>query len=477
MLAALCRTASLIGGRAAQIVVLLLALTCTGIWDDFLPGSLDHDNVQLALTAWMIAFLVESRGNPRAAVYAALVAALSLAIGIETLPYVAVAAACMAALWAWNGYDWEKQAHGFGGAFALAGAGFLAVVATPYRFGVACDTYSGFYAALAVAGGAGLLAATYLSLQTRQTRALFVGLLFFALVALAAALNAACLRGPYGEVDSRLVPIWLSRVYEAQSAFSFAKIATSQFVFGYVYALGGLLAAIGLLLARRDSMAFLLCAFIAAGMAVSTWEFRAYTFPIVASLPCIAWLVARVFGHPRTRGFIAPLAGTLALLFSTGAAFAIVGGTIVESAARVSARIGDFQAQLNCAAPRAMRLFASLPPGRVMAFVDQGPAVLADTRNSVVAGPYHRNAAGILDDYTLFAGKPGAAIAILRTRGIDYVMVCRAAHDWAFYRRHAAPGALISLLAANTPPVWLRLIAQDSADRVALYAVNKRVLP
>src|SRR5579885_345359 len=479
LLAALYRTASVIGGRSAGVVVLLLALTCTGIWDDFSPGSLDHHNVQLALAAWMIAFLVESRGNPRAAVYAGLVAALSLAIGIEALPFVAVAAACMAAFWSWHGGAWKQQARGFGGAFAAAGAGFLAVVATPYRFGVACDTYSGFYAALAVAGGAGLFATTHLPLQTRRGRALFIAVLCLALVALGAALNPACLRGPYGEVDPRLVPIWLSRVYEAQSALGFARIAASQFVFGYVYAVGGLLAAaVFLFVSRRaPAAAAMLCAFSTAGVAVATWEFRAYTFPIVASLPCIAWLVASVFRHPRMRGLLGPLAGTLALLVSTDAAFAIVGGTFVESAASLSSRIGDFNAQLGCASPRAMHLLDHRPPGRVVAFVDQGPAVLAGTRNSVVAGPYHRNAAGILDDDTLFAGNPRAAAAVLRRRGIDYVMVCRAAHDWTFYRRHAAPGALISQLASNAPPVWLHLMAQDSTDRVAIYAVDRAALP
>jgi hypothetical protein len=92
----------------------------------------------------------------------------------------------------------------------------------------------------------------------------------------------------------------------------------------------------------------------------------------------------------------------------------------------------------------------AMPPGRVAAFVDQGPAVLAYTPHSVVAGPYHRDAAGILDTYEIFAGRDPRAV--LTKRGITYVMTCGAAPDWDFYR---AREGLIAQIAAGKAPGWL----------------------
>jgi hypothetical protein len=82
--------------------------------------------------------------------------------------------------------------------------------------------------------------------------------------------------------------------------------------------------------------------------------------------------------------------------------------------------------------------------------VDQGPAILAYTGDAVIAGPYHRDAAGILDSYAIFTG--ARPRAILQRRGIDYLMTCRAAPDWEFYR---ARGGLIAGLAAGQVPDWL----------------------
>lgn len=120
-----------------------------------------------------------------------------------------------------------------------------------------------------------------------------------------------------------------------------------------------------------------------------------------------------------------------------------------------------------------MRALEKLPPGRVAAFVDQGPAVLAYTGKSVIAGPYHRNAAGILDSYEIFAGKNPRAV--LQRRGIDYLMTCRASPDWNFYR---AKGGLLSQLAAGRMPAWLTAVEgtkgfDSAAGGVQVYRINR----
>ena len=111
-------------------------------------------------------------------------------------------------------------------------------------------------------------------------------------------------------------------------------------------------------------------------------------------------------------------------------------------------------------------LLAAQPVGRVAGFVDQGPAILAYTKHAAIAGPYHRNQEGILDTYDIFAGTD--AQAILQRRGIDYLMICRAAPDWDFYRQH---GGLVAQLATGQVPEWLTPLGKSG--EAELYRINR----
>ncbi len=70
--------------------VLLTVWLMPATWQ-FAPGRIDHHNVQIALTLWLLV----AAGTPGmvAAALAGLASAAMLAVGMETLPYVGVAAA------------------------------------------------------------------------------------------------------------------------------------------------------------------------------------------------------------------------------------------------------------------------------------------------------------------------------------------------------------------------------------------------
>jgi hypothetical protein len=129
------------------------------------------------------------------------------------------------------------------------------------------------------------------------------------------------------------------------------------------------------------------------------------------------------------------------LIFANGVAFTLA-ASLAGGQDRVATRAAVFARQVACGEEPAMAALKSLPPGRVAGFVDQGPAILAYTPHSAIAGPYHRDAAGILDSYEIFTGKNPRA----------YVMTCRGAPDWDFYR---AQGGLVAELAQNRKPDWL----------------------
>ena len=428
VLAALARIADRLGGPMAAITVLVLGLTAAEVDGLFSPGSIDHHNVQLALMLWTLLFLIEQRAR-----LAALFVALSLGVGLESLPYAALAIAA-AALWL---KDDGARAKNFGLMLAASAAVLLfTATAARYRADFACDTYSLFYAFELCACGLGLA----LIARLPRHRPWAVTGLVLGLVILAAATNPLCLAGPYGGMDARLKALFLSRVSEAQPALLIAKSAPSEFVAAFVYACFALAAAF---FAPRGRARLLVLAFAAMALVVASLQIRASSFAILFALPGLAAALSRLKLMPSIAG----------LLLGSQVSFAAA-GVLVEGSERQNRRLTSFSRQVDCNSDKAMALLGALSPGRVAAFVDQGPAVLAYTNDAAIAGPYHRDAAGILDTYAIFAGP--APQRVLKARGISYVMTCAASPDWDVYRAQGErKGGLIAQLAAGHVPAWL----------------------
>ncbi len=420
----LARIAFVMAGPRAVVTAMALALLCSGLYATFAPGNIDHHGLQLVLMLAALLCVVERRPALGAAAVA-----LGLGVGLESLPYALTAIAFFV-------FDPEKS-RAFG--LTLAGMALLMLAATTagaYRFLPACDTYSLFYAVLLVVGGAGLAAISFLP----RHRLVALIVLALALLALAAMLNPVCFAGPYAGMDARMRLIFLDRINEARPVWSFFTLAPAQVVGGYVYAAFALAMCA---LAPPGRIRLVVIVFTIVALLVATFQYRGVNFALLFALPGLAAALVRL----TARRSIVWLAA--AILVFNGAVFTVV-ADFADSGEEAGNRAAAFREQEYCGHQMAMEAFAKMPPGRVAAFVDQGPGVLAYTANSVIAGPYHRNAAGILDTYEIFAGKDGRAV--LKRRGIDYLMTCRAAPDWDFYR---AKGGLVAQLAAGRTPQWL----------------------
>lgn len=435
----LARIAAALAGTRAIVPVLALALLCSGLYATFAPGNIDHHGLQLVLMLAALLCVVERRPVPGAAVVA-----LGLGVGLESLPYA------LAAIVFWA-FDQEKS-RSFG--LALAGMALLLLAgatASAYRFIPVCDTYSLFYAALLGAGGLGIAMVSFLP----RYRLAALCVLALVLVALAAMLNPDCLAGPYAGMDARLKLIFLDRINEARPVWSFFALTPAQVVGGYLYAAFALALCA---LAPPGRARLVVMGFTAVALLVATFQYRGVNFALLFALPGLAAALVRLTAQ-RSLVWLAA-----AILVSNGGAFTLA-GAIAEGQDRVALRAMRFAAQEVCGQEPVLAALKALPPGRVAAFVDQGPAILAYTGDSVVAGPYHRDGAGILDSYAIFAGADPHAV--LQKRGIDYLMTCRAAPDWDFYREH---GGLIAQLAAGRVPAWLMPVGRSGA--VELYKVR-----
>lgn len=438
----LARIAFVLGGRAAAVTALLLTLLCTEIHAGFMPGNIDHHGLQLALMLAALLALVEQRP-----VVAAAAVTLGLGVGLESLPY-ALTAIAIAALWL---KDDDARARRFGLSLAVM-APVLLVAASAYRATPVCDSYSLLHAALLTVGGGGIAA---ISRLTRHRLMAFAGLAIV-LLALSAMLNPVCFAGPYAGMDDRIRTIFLARINEARPVWEFLSFAPSQTVGGYLYAVFTLAMCA---FAPPGRARACVIAFATMALAVATFQIRGVSFAILFALPGLA---AAMTHRLLPRGIVWLVA---AILLGNSAAFTLA-GVVLEGTDHVQRRVAAFHRQEACASPSALALLGAQPASRIAAFVDQGPAILAYTGHAAIAGPYHRNQAGILDTFDIFAG-PNAR-AVLKRRGIDYLMTCRAAPDWEFYRQQ---NGLVTQLAAGQVPAWL--MPMGKSGDVELYRISR----
>ena len=481
VLLAIARIGGRLAGRVGGLFALLLGASCSAATAPFRPGSIDHHNIQIAITLWMMAFLVDFRRTKWAPAAAALMACLSLAIGMETLPYIVVALLAVALWWILDGEAITPRLRTFGiaGASALLFAG---ATASAYRFAMSCDTFSGFYVALGLAGGCGLVALTALPAQTRLQRSIAIAGLGVVLVALAAFLNPICLMGPYGAVDPRLGTVWFSRISEVQSPFALMGQEPGNFFAGYCYAVLAVFAAAcaAFFVEKRERRAALTVAVLATmALLVTSVEVRGLPFALIYALPGLAAFVVIGVNRLRLSKTLGPIVTIASLFAASDASFALVGHSIQTSlpANRQFDHVQDVWMD-DCLKPAALKKLAALPAGRVLGLVDQGPSILAYTHHSAVGGAYHRNAAGILDTYAAFTQPPTESAAIIARRRIDYVAICKPAPDYEFYRAHDGGKGLLTVLAHGQKIAWLEPIPSNaSSGKVELYRVLRSQLP
>ncbi len=111
-----------------------------------------------------------------------------------------------------------------------------------------------------------------------------------------------------------------------------------------------------------------------------------------------------------------------------------------------------------CLDPASAGILATLPTGIVMAPVFYGPSLLAISRHSVVAAPYHRAGAAILDAIHAMDLPPAKARSVIERRGAEYVAICATARETALTAAEA-PAGLLARLQAGDSFDWLEPVS------------------
>ncbi|MGY6709917.1 MAG: GtrA family protein [Rhizobiaceae bacterium] len=455
-----------LGSEAAMLPAVVLGAAALYFTGEFEPGAIDHHNIQLVLVLAMLNRLVAGDATLGAGLAAGAFAALSIAIGMETAPYVAVAGLGVAIQFLIAGPARAVIAQGFGIAFfAITVLSFLGLVHPAAWATASCDALSVFQLAIAASGGLGLaIVASIPALRAGAGRRMAglaaLGALTLATVAL---VFPQCLGSPYADLDPRMRELWLDHVTEAQSLFALLSSKPFLVLSYYVTPLIGLLVVV-LLAARREASVGLwfVAAMIATGFAISAWQVRGSTFAIPLAVIALAIGLGRLRIFAATRGGkLASLALVGGWLVSTNAAWALAGGLLGVQLAEGNQATADTRSA--CYGRDDHAELAALPAGTVLAVSNLGAAILVNSDHRVLAGPYHRNQAGNLAALELQMARPDTARGLLAAHGVDYVAVCPGNSETRFLARRA-PDGLLALLATGETPGWLERLASRHDD-------------
>ena len=129
-----------LGGRAGAVWTLVLSLFFLNPLFIYLPTDIDHHNAQVALMACAVALALRIPDGARFGFFTGCVSALTLAVGLEMLPHVALIGAFIALHWAWTGKAGRPVAA-YGATLAAAPVYLYLATASPAA-AWACDSLS-----------------------------------------------------------------------------------------------------------------------------------------------------------------------------------------------------------------------------------------------------------------------------------------------------------------------------------------------
>jgi len=452
---------------ALAVAILFCAHSTRNMW---MPMRIDHHGWQLAFIALVMMGIADPK-RARGGFTVGIATALSLVVGMEMLPYLALAGAVMVLMWIWQA-DQAKRLMAYG--VTLAGgcsAGYLLFASHANSYAV-CDALSPVWLSAMVVAGALCVGLAWWSPEARWQR--FAGAAAGG-VAVAAAFGLAwphCL-GRLEQSSPELERMWLSKVREAMPIYRHGWKSA---------ALGASLPVIGLIgygamiwRHRRDGVVAIAWAGLAllalTAALLLLWQTRATPAAQLLSIPgatALGWLIFTWF---RARTHIAVQAVALA------ATFVVVSGLGTYFVTRSvpnkpDGRSAIHNANSRCPTFPALGPVARQPRGTVMTFVDLGPRLIVATHHDAIIGPYHRNAQQIIDTQRTWRGDAENALAIARRYGVDYLLICPNYSESTIYSSEAPRGFYMQLVRGQVPR-WLEPVPLPANSPYRMWRVRR----
>ncbi|MCI4590637.1 hypothetical protein MOK15_11080 [Sphingobium sp. BYY-5] len=448
--AALFIAARRIAGREIALLAVALLLTAPSILVQFTPLRIDHHGWQIMLAAIALAGAMDGRAA-RGGVIAGLALALWLQISSEGLPYAALFAGTFA-LRHWIDRAQTPRFIAFILTLGSAAPVLLALLKGPQALvAIQCDALSAAYIwPLTMLAIITSLATRMIGTRSAGRRLAAAAIGSSAALATFLATGGPCLSGdPFAALGPLAYRLWYLQVMEGRPLWEQGLSMQGVILLPPLFGLGATLYAART--ARGDArmhwlaLALLLCGAIA----VSILVMRALSVAHLFALPGTAWLLLRLFGRIQaSRRALLRVTGSVALVLPTpvGLCAAWVGiAAQPESATKTGA---------DCRSAAVLALLKTLPPTTLLAPIDLGPDILAQTRHSVIGTAHHRNAIGISAVISVYVDAPAAAQAAIGRTRAAYLVTCDGLNELRLYGK-ANPSGLAAMLPRNQTPPWL----------------------
>ncbi|MBY6196589.1 hypothetical protein [Vibrio hangzhouensis] len=444
-------TCSLFGKQAALFSYFFTALSLVGL--KFLPGSIDHHNLQLLLfSIFLYSLWKEDLSRSRFTITMSLSIVTSIIIGLEVLPFfVTFLVSSSIIYYRFNPIKlvWLRDA-----CFVVFIVGVIGVLITQSYDDIMNPKYDVVSMGLMSYFLSSVVILSIAAKHRGILRLLFISLVIYSLNLF---FFSDAIKSPYSGYPELLVENWLSHVIEAKSLATYTieswsgdKTHSFQMMFYYFFSI--VPALITIFFIDTTKVRLLWFAFFISLVPVFFWQVRVLLFSIVLSIPLLSYLATLLLEKtkvPILRLFIP-------FLLSPIIAFVLITSIFDEnssSSTKQSLRGVDF---IN---------LQDIAPSKLFAPLEQGAEIIALTDHAVIAAPYHRNIRGNLFFISALLAEDMVKVeGMLCKERIDYLFFDASDPQLTIMSGHATESSLLSRLVSEEPPSWLVLVASDEID-------------
>ncbi|GAA0324856.1 hypothetical protein GCM10009087_38990 [Sphingomonas oligophenolica] len=460
----------LVSPIAWPLALVFLVASCTATLLMFYPDRIDHHGWQLAMLSLTVAGLSDPKGA-RGGAIVGVASAVSLTIGLEMLPYCAMAGAIIALRWVWDRAEAPRMTVY---ALTLAGGSTLgfALFASYADRVLRCDALTPVWLSVMIAAGAFLFLLGRINPEQRWLR-LALAIAAGAAIAIGFALVFPQCLGRPEQVSPELARNWLDNVREAKPIYRHPfRTAFPIVTLPVIGIIGACIATWRARGTPRANIWIPVLLFLVFAGAMLLWQTRAGPAAQLLAVPgatALAWIVLPwCLGH---RLLLVRVVGTVTAFVAVSGLFA---GLAIQYLAidppSKRTKVVD-NASGRCPTIPALDPLNKLPPQTIFTFVDLGPRLITVTHHNAVAGPYHRNGDAILDVQHAFGGTPENFRAIARRHGATLLLVCPNMAESTIYRARNPGGFYDQLAHAKTFP-WLEPVPLPKKSPLRLFRIH-----
>ena len=424
----------------------------------FLPGHIDHHNLQILLFAVFILLTFSKDFDNKLNLSAsALCIAISLSIGLEALPFYILTLGCLAlyALYC----DLHKLTYIRNLSFLtfLFGALIVAIFQKPSvwfhpQYDVLTFPLLCFFLSASASLEFTLLRPKLITLLISATIIIGVTWMIFPDV----------LKSPYANYPEVLVIYWLNHVSEARPLVTILS-EESNLPSNWLYIVTIIPAIFSIFFLSSFKTRIYYLVFLISLTPAVFWQIRTILFSSMLSVPLITIIGKELFHKiniPIVRVIIPLL---LAPILTAGAISFVTKSETNNTFRNNNKKNETIFETINTLNIKNKKIFASL---------DQSTRIIALTNNMIITAPYHRNIRG-----NKFYIESMLSIADenlhlnFQSEKVDFLVFDRKDTQIKYIKKEAKGNSLLTLLLESKPPPWLSLIKENDKDTY-IYAIK-----